>query len=415
MTDTTDTTNTKTTAATAPKKPRWRFHWNHLFSEIVTTNICTGCSGCIVACPHDVLQYDDKWHPVLMGKAHVEGDDSHCVHGEKACTMCTRACPRFRDWEPEIDTHLFGRPRERTTDTELIGIYQSILLVEATNETIARLGQDGGLASAMLIFCLEKKYIDAALVNYYDKEWKATPGVAWNKEDVLRAAGSRYTYSANTLAYQEAIDTGAEKLALVGMSCQSSVPPAMMRRGARKPGKKFVLNIGLLCSKTFTDDIYENLIEAEYGVKRTEIRKVNIKGKLQLWLEKDVKDGDYLEIPLKECHPFTREGCKTCPDFSAEHADISMGGIGKYNGRTLTIVRTDTAAGILKEMQEEGWIRVWDAVDEDPGAVALMRKLAKKSRKRWPIAADNPHGPEAAAPGVTPQPPPAPAPTNPPS
>ena len=64
---------------------------------------------------------------------------------------------------------------------------------------------------------------------------------------------------------------------------------------------------------------------------------MNIKGVFQIWMN----NGDYHEVPLKECHAWTREGCKMCPDFAAEHADISTGGIGEFNDWTLTIVRTD--------------------------------------------------------------------------
>jgi len=381
------------------KKPRWLFHWNHLRNEVVATNICTGCAGCIVACPHDVLSYDEHWHPVLAPQARVDGALDRCMHGEKACTMCTRACPRFRAWEPEIDEFLHGRER-KTSQKEVIGVHQDVLLVRTTNPAWLEQGQDGGLASAMLIWSLRQGHIDAALVSYVDDDWKTTPGVALSEEDVLRAAGSRYTYSANLLAYQEAVDSGSEKLALVGMGCMASSPPAMMARGARKSGKKFALTIGLLCSKSFTDDIFEGLLEPRYGLKRTDITKMNIKGKLQLWVRPGVVEGDYLEVPLAECHEYTRPGCQTCPDFAAEHADISMGGLGQSGGWTLTIIRTETARKIFDEMASEGWVEVKSAVDEDPGAVALMRKLAAKSRKRWPVHLRSGRPVEDALPGV---------------
>jgi len=34
--------------------------WSHLFHEVVTSGLCTGCAACVVACPHDVLGYDDS-------------------------------------------------------------------------------------------------------------------------------------------------------------------------------------------------------------------------------------------------------------------------------------------------------------------------------------------------------------------
>ena len=52
--------------------------------------------------------------------------------------------------------------------------------------------------------------------------WKAVPGLATTRADVLAAAGSRYTYSANPLAYPLAIEAGAKRIALVGMGCQAS-------------------------------------------------------------------------------------------------------------------------------------------------------------------------------------------------
>ena len=79
------------------------------------------------------------------------------------------------------------------------------------------------------------------------------------------------------------------------MSCQSSVPPVMTVRKAGKPARRFVLNIGLLCSKTFDDAIFEELLEAKYGLRRQDMVKMNIKGVLQIWM----RDGGYHEVPAQ--------------------------------------------------------------------------------------------------------------------
>ncbi|MEC7506136.1 MAG: Coenzyme F420 hydrogenase/dehydrogenase, beta subunit C-terminal domain, partial [Actinomycetota bacterium] len=104
-----------------------------------------------------------------------------------------------------------------------------------------------------------------------------------------------------------------------------------------------------------------------------------IKGVFQVW----TKDGGYHEINLKECHAWTREGCNHCPDFAAEHADISTGGIGNETDWTLTIVRTELGRAVIDAMVKDGAIETRPG-DDDPGAIALMHRLAENSRKRWP-------------------------------
>ncbi len=357
-------------------------HWLHLHSEVVTSGLCTGCAGCVIACPHDVLRYDDTaaWRP---WKIEADGGADDCTHGERGCTMCTRACPRFRTWEGEADQHLFGRSR---TEDEVAGISDWVLLARATDPDILSAGQDGGLVSALLAWALEHDVIDAALVSGLDGTgWagRAVPLVARSREQVLAAAGSRYTYSANTLAYPKAVEEGAERIALVGMSCQASVPAIMSARKAGKVARRLALSIGLMCSKTFDDSIYPELFEARYGIQRTQIAKMNIKGVFQIW----TLDGSYHEVPLKEGHEFTREGCKSCPDFASEHADISTGGIGAFADWTLTVVRTPAGRSVIEGMIADGSIETRPA-DDDPGAVALMKRLARASRKRWPEGAD---------------------------
>jgi coenzyme F420 hydrogenase subunit beta len=79
-----------------------------------------------------------------------------------------------------------------------------------------------------------------------------------------------------------------------------------------------------------------------------------------------------------------------CPDFAAEHADISTGGIGAFGDWTLTIVRTDLGRDLIVRMLEDGTIEGRPG-DDDPGAIELLRRLSHNQRKRWPeVAVDAP-------------------------
>ena len=373
-----------TITETAPAgTERWTNQWKELYEEVINTGLCTGCAGCVIACPHEVIGY--KHEEGNYKPFHIEEELGldNCGHGEKGCTSCTRACPRFRTWEPDADMHLFGKTRD---DSAMYGQYKQLLLVRAADDNVHQKGQDGGFVSAMLIWLMKHDYIDAALTSFMEGDgtsWKALPGIARNPEDVLKAAGSRYTYSANTLALKQAQEEGLSRLALVGMSCQSSVLPIMWKRKVGKTGKPFLFNIGLLCSKTFDDAIFEELFLAKYGLKKEEMVKMNIKGAFQIWM----KDGSFHEIDLKECHQWTREGCKTCPDFAAEHADISTGGIGEDNAWTLCIVRTELGEEVMNRMIADGSVIARPA-EADATAMKLLKLLSTVSRRRWPATAN---------------------------
>ncbi len=164
---------TDTAAPPAAKKERWTHQWKELFSEVITSGLCTGCAGCVISCPHDVIGY--KHEPGQYKPFHLEDElgEDNCGHGEKGCTSCTRACPRFRDWETAADEHLFGRTRE---PEEMSGIYRDILLVRAADDGIYENGQDGGLVSAILIWCLDNNIIDGALTSGVEKLADGSPG-----------------------------------------------------------------------------------------------------------------------------------------------------------------------------------------------------------------------------------------------
>ncbi len=355
-----------------------RTQWRELFHEVVATNLCTGCGACVMACPRDVLEYDhaETYHPFNV-ELSTAADD--CVHGQRGCDICTRACPRFRDWEVECDQALFGRARQ---PEEVSGIRRGVFLTRATNPVVLEAGQDGGLVSALLIWGLETGRIEGALTSRLSttRLWDGEPFLATTRADVLEAAGSRYTYAANPLAMAEAERRGLKRLALVGMSCQASINGTLQARRVNKYARRIEITLGLLCSKSFAYDGMRRLIE-EHGVPLEDVAKVNIKGRFQLWRR---STGEQVEIPLKRMQEATREGCKLCPDFAAEHADIATGGIGQRDGWTLAVVRTQRGEDWLVEAEAAGVIAVRPG-EEDPAALALMAKLATRSRERWPV------------------------------
>ena len=94
----------------AAKKERWTYSWKHLYSEVVTSGLCTGCAGCVIACPHDVLGYDDTngvYKPLQIenfgGPATAPRRQGlHVVHAR---------LPAISGVGTEIDTFMFGGAR----------------------------------------------------------------------------------------------------------------------------------------------------------------------------------------------------------------------------------------------------------------------------------------------------------------
>ena len=332
-----------------------------------------------MACPRDVLEYDhtETYHPFNV-ELSTAADD--CVHGQRGCDICTRACPRFRDWEVDCDQALFGRARE---PEEVTGIRRGVFLARAADPAVLAAGQDGGLVSALLVWGLETGRIEGALTSRLSsvRRWDGEPFLATTRSEVLEAAGSRYTYAANPLAMKEAERRGLKRLALVGMSCQASINGTLQARRVNKYARRIEITLGLLCSKSFGYEGLRQVITESYGVPLDDIAKVNIKGRFQLWRR---SSGELVEIPLKQLQQATREGCKLCPDFAAEHADIATGGLGQRDGWTLAVVRTQRGEDWMGEAAAAGVITVRPGED-DPAALALMAKLAARSRGRWPV------------------------------
>ena len=214
--------------------------------------------------------------------------------------------------------------------------------------------------------------------------WHAVPGVARSRAEILAAAGSRYTYSANTLAYGGAVAGGAERLALVGMGCQASAPVVMRSRKAGKVGRRLALSIGPHVLQDLRRLHFRGVLRGAVRPGPSRHRQDQHQGSAsRFWC----RDGSYHEVPLKEGHAWTRQGCKSCPDFAAEHADISTGGIGALADWTLTVVRSELGQEVLDEMVAGGALRSAPRERTAPAPSPSWAGCPVVSRRRWPVSA----------------------------
>ncbi len=354
-------------------------HWKELFSEIISTDVCCGCAACVVVCPHHVLDYDyDLEKPF---QTDVRRPDS-CSHGETGCEICALACPRLDhelgiwrwNW-PQLEQALHGKTR---SSDDTFGSYLEVVVARASDLEVVKKAQDGGIGSAILIHGLETGALDGGVVSAFDGNQMASPMLVKTKDEVLGTAKSRYTYCATPLALKDAKAQRLRRVAMVGVSCEISSAPKMAYSGVRTWSNRIALTVGLMCSETFLPQPFlEQKIQGDYGIDISKVSKINIKGKVVIEME----DGSETNIPLDECRSFARDwGCPFCPDFAAEHADISLGGLG-MEGWSMVVVRTERGAAYWKSMVDAGVVDVRPASEEQK-AYDLMERLAKRQRRR---------------------------------
>ena len=362
-----------------------RKHWKHLYEEIVATEICCGCSACIVACPHRVLELQD-FDPVQIDP---RSPFDNCVHGEEGCSLCAMACLRLDPKIDVIETTLFGGRRQ---DDQPEGPYLSKTLARATYEPILKAGQDGGAVTALLAWALDTGELDGAVVSGPSEAvpWLDEPRLVRSRDELIAAAGSRYTYCATPLGLKKAQQAKCKNVALVGVSCESTAVRQLAAEGIKRWVRPVKLVIGLMGCETFDYDAFMiGKVQQEMGIDLADIVKVNVKGRVIVTL----KNGDDIEIPLKDARPFANEWCHHCPDFAAEHADLSFGGLG-MEGWTMILVRSEHGKDFLDRAVADGVLELRGA-DEEPKALEVMDRLARKQRAR--VSPFDPHAQAAFA------------------
>jgi coenzyme F420 hydrogenase subunit beta len=335
-----------------------------LISEVLNRDLCTFCGACVASCPVCILQMQDE-KPTMKGKCEL-------------CQVCYYSCSAAEFPKNEVEQAIFGRTR---TADEPIGIYKTMANARSKKQEILQKGQDGGVVTSILGYALESGKVDAAVVTCIEKQtaWKSIPSVAVDYADVLNAAGTKYTPAPTLIGLMSATEEyGRERVAVVGTPCQIRSYRRMQTSllGARKLANAVSLAIGLFCMESYR---YDQLIGNYLRTKGVDVSKVSRfaikKGKFRATIEGQ----EVLTVPIKELDEFVRSSCRVCEDFSAEFADISVGGVGCPDGWCTVIARTTRGEEFLSDAEKSGWIEMRSI---DAGKYGMEQVLRNSARKK---------------------------------
>jgi coenzyme F420 hydrogenase subunit beta len=372
--------------------------FKQMMNEVVDYGSCCECGSCVLVCPHNVIDYIDA-KPKQVAKATAPYDFCGISEGI-GCDVCAQVCPRLGEREHHLSDRVLGDPTD--TYRGVFGAYRRVVAARCTDPEVLARCEDGGVVTGLLAWARRHDVIDGAVVSTIDPSTPCAPvpRAVTTEDEILASASSWYTYCANNLALAEAEKLNLTRVAFVGVPCQITPVRKMqvadasyLNNGRKKDkhierqtkflkgfGERVALNIGLLCSEVFTfEGLMRDVIEGDMGIPLAEIKKFNVKGKVLIYK----REGELIEMNLKQAQEYARPECHHCGDFSAELADISCGGVGAMEW-TIVVLRTRRGEEVFDRAAADG---VFDVrpMDEFETSMKVLLRLARKQRQRVPV------------------------------
>jgi coenzyme F420 hydrogenase subunit beta len=351
-------------------------------SDIRDSGLCTQCGTCVALCPFNAIK---------MIKSNSKGiylpliDRGAC----KNCGFCVKCCPGHF-----IDLKEMGKFFDSQHSDIYLGKYLSCWVAHANDYKIRYNSASGGIATQLLVFMLEKRLIDGALVIKMNEDCplEPLPIIAKTKQEIIYASKSKYCpVSANVALKQVLKEDG--RFAVVGLPCHiHGIRKAELLNTELR--KKIVLHVSLMCSHSVnfsgTEFILKKLHIPKEQVSSLSYRGKGWPGAMTIKLENKCSFsiplvGSWNSYwPIFSSFFFTPIRCTLCPDQTGELADISLGDawLPEFKsdkiGKSIIITRAKTAESLLSEMASSKLITLMKVSPEKVKQSQLLNLKFKK-------------------------------------
>lgn len=316
--------------------------FRNLIEDVQIPGLCHRCGGCVTFCTainYGALSLDSEGKPGYM-------DEAKCIE----CGLCYSICPEIDELDAETKKKLAWRaPIGRIIETSI---------ARATDPNVRNRATDGGVVTALLLHLFRTGRIDGAIVTKQSGPFLREPFLAVSEEDILNSAGFFFdtshgmkTFSDYYITYSQIrefdplIKKGLRRIAFVGTPCQIKSVRRMQTLNI-VPSDTLKFYLGLFCSGNFVfGQKQQEKVAKIGGFNFKDVKKINIKEDLMVHLN----SGEVKSIMLEELEFMKRFACYFCPDYTAEYADVSFGGIGAGEGWTTVMTRTPLGRAIVAD------------------------------------------------------------------
>ena len=199
--------------------------FERLQREVIQPGLCTHCGTCVGLAPGALTMTASAQGPLptLTGPASLVPE------------LAYTACPGKGLSYPELAASVFGVAPQNW----LVGVYRSVYLGFSATPAIRRQAASGGVITQTLVYLLEQKLIQGAVVVRQGRPqpWLAEPFIAQTVDEILAASQSVYApVPVNTAAGRDGGLSGAPGLRGVARSGGLPAPPPAVGPPGRTEG-----------------------------------------------------------------------------------------------------------------------------------------------------------------------------------